>query len=75
LESEAKLTVSGNKRVEWGDKTVTQRVRRLSGFESLTKIDEAAAKIDRKQFGLKEVSRARTQKSRKSGIFSHSIIL
>lgn len=39
----------GHDGLEWVDKTITQRVRKLPGFETLTKINEAAAEISRKQ--------------------------
>lgn len=36
----------GNEGLEWVDKTITQRVCRLPGFETLTKINETVAKIN-----------------------------
>jgi Fatty acid desaturase len=37
----------GSEGLEWVDKTITQRIRQLPGFETLTKINEAAAEINR----------------------------
>lgn len=41
---------NGKEGLEWVDKTITQRIRQLPGFESLTKINETAAEINQKQF-------------------------
>jgi rubrerythrin len=40
----------GDAGLEWVDKTITQRIRQLPGFETLTKINETAAEINRRQF-------------------------
>ena len=40
----------GNDGLECVDKTITQRIRLLPGFESLTKINETAQRISREQF-------------------------
>ena len=37
----------GSEGLEWVDKTITQRIRQLPGFGDLTKINEAAAEINR----------------------------
>ena len=38
---------SGAEGLEWVDKTITQRIKQLPGFETLTKINETAAEINR----------------------------
>jgi hypothetical protein len=40
----------GAEGLEWVDKTITQRIRQLPGFEAITKINETAAEINRRQF-------------------------
>ena len=40
---------NGKEGLDWVDKTITQRIRQLPGFETLTKINETAAEINRKQ--------------------------
>jgi hypothetical protein len=40
----------GSEGLEWVDKTITQRIRQLPGFETLTKINEAATEINQEQF-------------------------
>ena len=37
---------SGKEGLEWVDKTITQRIRQLPGFETLTKINETAKRIN-----------------------------
>ncbi len=44
-----KTLFGGRDGLEWVDKTVTQRVQKLPGFETLTKITETAAEISRKR--------------------------
>ena len=45
-----KTLFSGSEGLEWFDKTITQRVRQLPGFESLTKMNDAVAEINQTQF-------------------------
>ena len=45
-----KTLFGGHDGLECVDKVITQRVQKLPGFETLTKINETAAKISRKQF-------------------------
>jgi hypothetical protein len=40
---------NGKEGLEWVDKTITQRIRQLPGFETLTKINETALEINQRQ--------------------------